>query len=109
MAREKSPQTLLLENVKNRFAFHPATEVTGPQHDAVRRDLGRVAQGLAKLLPDGREKSLTLTHLEEAMFWANAAIARHPAESSADPAPQPVAEKPVAKKTTRRVTRRTKS
>lgn len=109
MAREKSPLTLLLEDVKNRFAFHPATEVTGSQHDAVRRDLSRVAQGLAKLLPDGREKSLALTKLEEAMFWANASIARQPAESSADPAPQPAAEKPAAKKTARRVTRRTKS
>lgn len=107
MPKEKSPQTLLLEDVKNRFAFHPATEVTGPQHDAVRADLGRLAAKMAKTLPDGREKSLVLTHLEEAMFWANAAIARH-GGSSGDPAP-PAEKAAPAKKTTRRVTRRSKS
>lgn len=29
-------------------------------------------------LPDGREKSLAMTRLEEVMFWSNAAIAREP-------------------------------
>lgn len=27
--------------------------------------------------PDSREKSLALTHLEDAVMWANAAIARN--------------------------------
>lgn len=126
MPKEKSPQTRALEDVKRRFAFHPATETTGPQHDAVRADLGRLAAKMVKTLPDGREKSLVLTHLEEAMFWGNAAIARH-GESSDAPAPQreqgtDVTEPPAAKrraaavkagapaaKTARRVTRRAQS
>jgi hypothetical protein len=33
---------------------------------------------LLDLLPPGREKALVLTNLEQAMFWANAAIARQP-------------------------------
>ncbi len=35
-----------------------------------------VAQGLATITPPGREQSLMLTALEEAMHWANAAIAK---------------------------------
>jgi hypothetical protein len=30
--------------------------------------------------PASREQSLALTHLEDAVFWANAAIARHEGE-----------------------------
>jgi hypothetical protein len=34
------------------------------------------AQFVDRICPDGREKSTAITKLEEAMFWANAAIAR---------------------------------
>lgn len=102
---QKRPE---VADVENRFKFHPATEKTGPQHDQVRNTMLRVAKQMVRDLPEGRERSLVLTHLEEAMFWANAAIARQPAESSDVPAPQPEKVAP-AKKTTRRVTRRSKS
>lgn len=62
--------------IRYRFAFHPANEVSGPQHEMVRDSAGQLGQFLIEALPDGREKSLALTKLEESMFWANAAIAR---------------------------------
>ena len=65
-------------DIENRFSFHPATAENnkGPIHDDIRTYLKDAAFHLDSVLPDGREKSLAITHLEEAMFWANAAVAR---------------------------------
>jgi hypothetical protein len=69
----------------NNFILHPAT---GDQ--AERYDDNRLAcMGLARVLrgncPVSRELSLALTKLEEAMLWANAAIARN--EDTGPPQP----------------------
>lgn len=61
----------------NRFRFHPATERTGPLHNSVREKCWDLAQELNSLVPEGREKALMVTKLEEVMFWANAGIARN--------------------------------
>lgn len=64
-------------DIARRFAFHPATtDEKRDAHGSVRQTLHRAAVALNEQLPEGREKSLTITHLEEAMFWANAALAR---------------------------------
>lgn len=72
------------KDIDNRFAFHPATtaEKRG-DHGTVRSICMEAAHSLNILLPEGREKSLAITHLEETMFWANAALARMP-ESNAE-------------------------
>jgi hypothetical protein len=60
-----------------RFAFHPATtDEKQLAHGQVRGSCLGIAQLLDEMLPDGREKSLAITKLQEVMFWANAAIAR---------------------------------
>lgn len=65
-----------LHDLTTRFNFHPATEDTGPKHDRVRSICRQLAVELNELLPEGREQSLAITKLEEAMYWSNAAIAR---------------------------------
>jgi hypothetical protein len=62
----------------HRFVFHAAvTDEKIAKHDDIRTRCGNLAIGLNAILPEGREKSLALTKIEEAMFWANAAIARN--------------------------------
>lgn len=65
------------QDLDNRFAFHPATDdEKRAQHASARRGCGNLAAHLNDLLPEGREKSLAITKLEETMMWANAALAR---------------------------------
>ena len=65
-------------DIEHRFQFHPAsTAEKQMEHGTVRDSLRTVAHFLNGFVPEGREKSLMMTHLEEAMFWGNAAIARN--------------------------------
>lgn len=65
-------------DLEQRFGYHPPQNPeTIHAHEATRDDCLHLALVLDERLPDGREKSLAITHLEEVMFWANAAIARN--------------------------------
>lgn len=64
-------------DIEHRFAFHAATtQEKRDEHTSVRQHCRRLADELNERLPEGREKSLAITRVEEVMFWANAAIAR---------------------------------
>lgn len=61
----------------NRFAYHAATTPERrDEHERVRDACGELAAKLNAWLPEGREKSVSFTKLEEVMFFANAGIAR---------------------------------
>lgn len=61
-----------------RFGYHPAnSQWKAEGHQALREACLQLAEELNARLTEGREKALALTKIEEAMFWANAALARH--------------------------------
>lgn len=66
------------DDLLSRFQHHPPqNEFTVEAHETVRSALLETAELLNKTIPDGREKSMAITKLEEAMMWANASIARN--------------------------------
>ena len=68
------------EALEQRFNFHPAnTREKQNRHELVRKVCLEVAESIVDITgAPTREQSLAITKLEEAMFWANAAIAREP-------------------------------
>jgi hypothetical protein len=64
--------------LRNRFAYHPAdTPVRVAAHTFIRALLTDVSVRLNELLPDSREKSLAMTHLDDVGHWANKTVAMH--------------------------------
>jgi hypothetical protein len=96
-ATADTTEVTLPSDLENRFGFHPATEVTRPLHEEVRAKAREFAETLDALLSgNSREKSTAITKVEEAMFWANAHIARYGAPlESAGSEPTPKAEEPT--------------
>lgn len=65
-------------DLAHRFQYHPPrTEGAVQSHELVRAVHRRLAEEMDELLPNGREKALAITKIEESMFWANASIARY--------------------------------
>lgn len=62
--------------IRRRFAHYGPAAKAVESHDLLRAAFRGAASLVDDECPDGREKSLAVTALEEAMFWANAAIAR---------------------------------
>lgn len=64
-----------LAEVQDTFAYHPATPETAGIYDAVRRSLGRCAEELWELLPDGADKTLVMRDLQRALHLACSSVA----------------------------------
>ena len=71
-------QQRLGADIKQRFTNHPPIddEVVS-RLEAVTGTMIDVASTLCALVPEGRERSLMLTQLEQASMWAKAGIARN--------------------------------
>lgn len=67
--------------IEKRFTHHPPRENQIRRYEFVRKLAKRIATFLTEVCPPSRELALAMTNLEQAVFWANAAIARNEDET----------------------------
>lgn len=70
-------QMITLEDLNNRFTYHSPKENQPDRYKGLRAHALSLGVLIVNNTPSSREQSLAITHLEEAIFWANAAIARN--------------------------------
>lgn len=61
----------------NNFTYHAPDADQAARYTAIRQTAKDFAALILRYTPDSREQSLALTNLEQAVFWANAAVARN--------------------------------
>lgn len=62
--------------IENNFKYHAPKEGQAEIYVEIREKAKELAYLLDERVPNGREKSLAMTQLEQTVFWANAGIAR---------------------------------
>jgi hypothetical protein len=70
------PVPITQADIDNRFDYHAPSPERVRDHTLVRTTLRDVATLFVRILPPGRDCSRAIADLEDAMFHANAAIAR---------------------------------
>ena len=65
------------DTIENNFTYHPPKGDQADRYESLRYKAKNLALDICEKTPASREQSLALTKLEEAVFWANAAIARN--------------------------------
>lgn len=74
---EKDQERERIERIERDFTYHPTRAGQGQRYIALRNGAKDLALAIIAMTPVSREQSLALTNLEQAIFWANAAIARN--------------------------------
>lgn len=64
------------KDLVNRFKQHVLNSDEIEKTELIRSVALSFSAVLNDLVPEGREKALAITHLEEVVFWGNAGIAR---------------------------------
>lgn len=65
------------DDLTKRFTYHPPKADQPGRYERIRAGAAALASMVDEICPDSREKSLAITKIEEAVMWANAAIARN--------------------------------
>lgn len=72
-----APSDREMSDLDNRFTYHPPKGDQLERYGMLRAHARALANDIVTRTPKSREQALALTNLEQAMFWANAAIARN--------------------------------
>ncbi len=65
------------KEIRNRFTYHPPVKDQPERYEDLRKKGLQLALDISTACPQSRERALAITNLEQAIFWANAAIARY--------------------------------
>lgn len=65
------------QQIENNFSYHAPKPGQPETYQEIREKAKELAYLVDELVPNSREKSLAMTNLEQAVFWANAAVARN--------------------------------
>lgn len=63
--------------IENNFTYHKPFGTQPARYEGIRSAAKDLANFIEQNTPPSREQSLALTHLEQSVMWANAAIARN--------------------------------
>jgi hypothetical protein len=72
------------DDLDRRFSYHPPFGDQPERFVAIRQAAREFADLIVQTTPYSREQSTALTHLDQVVMWANAAIARHETNPEAD-------------------------
>lgn len=75
--RDADNMTLSEEEISDRVRYHAPSPAGVKRHEALSGFFAELITEVDMIVPKGREKSLSLTKLEEAKFWASAGVARN--------------------------------
>ena len=65
------------DQIENNFKYHAPKDGQQEKYQDLRAKAKELAYMIEELCPGSREKSLSMTKLEESVMWANASIARN--------------------------------
>lgn len=69
---------LTFDEIRDRFTYHPPSPDGVERHARLSDLFCNIAAAIQEIVPDGRERALVMTKLEEAKMWASAGVARNP-------------------------------
>jgi len=72
-----TPQEDLKNRIERDFSYHAPKDDQPQRYTKLREQAKALALLIAEATPPSREQSLALMHLENAIFYANASIARN--------------------------------